>query len=351
MEFPTTSRRKRAKRLTVQADGPDGRVRRVLAGRRAVLDAAVVVGEQDVGHRGERGEARGLPELPAEVAGLDEVRRRTRRSPRRRGQEPGPRHRRPHGDRAPSALRSASTTDLLVPAAHGLGHPGACPSLINLRPPRSTPGVRPATVRRMRVGIFSSAITTGTVDDVVAERRSWVRRIRLVLGLADLQPWRARLSPWPAAGSRDSSSPDRAHLPASSDGDGAAGAHVAGLWRAVVPGYRPLPSDRHRGDVRAVVRQAGAPPAQYLSVLLPLLRGEAVDVDDGHYRVRGALSVAGATPPASRSRHWVPRCARLAGSMTDGTVTWCVGPNTLRDLTVPTLRDAAEAAGRLLRRG
>ena len=37
---------------------------------------------------------------------------------------------------------------------------------------------------------------------------------------------------------------------------------------------------------------------------------------------------------------------RLAGSLTDGTITWCVGPNTLRDLTVPTLRAAADEAGR-----
>ena len=53
----------------------------------------------------------------------------------------------------------------------------------------------------MRVGIFSSAITTGTVDDVVAEARVvgeegfasfWVSQI--------FSHARSRLSPWPAAG-------------------------------------------------------------------------------------------------------------------------------------------------------
>jgi alkanesulfonate monooxygenase SsuD/methylene tetrahydromethanopterin reductase-like flavin-dependent oxidoreductase (luciferase family) len=37
---------------------------------------------------------------------------------------------------------------------------------------------------------------------------------------------------------------------------------------------------------------------------------------------------------------------RLAGTVTDGTVTWMTGIATLRDHIVPTIRSAAEAAGR-----
>ena len=37
---------------------------------------------------------------------------------------------------------------------------------------------------------------------------------------------------------------------------------------------------------------------------------------------------------------------RLCGALTDGTSTWCVGVDTLRNYTVPTLREAAEEAGR-----
>lgn len=37
---------------------------------------------------------------------------------------------------------------------------------------------------------------------------------------------------------------------------------------------------------------------------------------------------------------------RVTGELADGTSTWCVGPNTLRDHIVPTLRQAAADAGR-----
>lgn len=37
---------------------------------------------------------------------------------------------------------------------------------------------------------------------------------------------------------------------------------------------------------------------------------------------------------------------RLAGRRTDGTILWCVGPRTLRTHVVPTINDAADAAGR-----
>ena len=36
----------------------------------------------------------------------------------------------------------------------------------------------------------------------------------------------------------------------------------------------------------------------------------------------------------------------LAGSVGDGTITWMTGPKTLREHTVPRIREAAAAAGR-----
>jgi 5,10-methylenetetrahydromethanopterin reductase len=41
-----------------------------------------------------------------------------------------------------------------------------------------------------------------------------------------------------------------------------------------------------------------------------------------------------------------PRMLELAGSLSDGTVTWMTGPNSLREQIVPTIRAAAERAGR-----
>jgi alkanesulfonate monooxygenase SsuD/methylene tetrahydromethanopterin reductase-like flavin-dependent oxidoreductase (luciferase family) len=37
---------------------------------------------------------------------------------------------------------------------------------------------------------------------------------------------------------------------------------------------------------------------------------------------------------------------KLAAGMTDGTLTWCTGPETLRTLTVPTITEAAKQLGR-----
>ena len=45
-----------------------------------------------------------------------------------------------------------------------------------------------------------------------------------------------------------------------------------------------------------------------------------------------------------------PRMLRLAGSKADGTTTWMTGPRTIRDHIVPTIRAAAEEAGRPLPR-
>lgn len=41
-----------------------------------------------------------------------------------------------------------------------------------------------------------------------------------------------------------------------------------------------------------------------------------------------------------------PQLLKLTGTLADGTITWMTGPNTLRDLTIPTITDAATAAGR-----
>ena len=41
-----------------------------------------------------------------------------------------------------------------------------------------------------------------------------------------------------------------------------------------------------------------------------------------------------------------PRMVEIAGSLTDGTITWMTGPRTLGERIVPGLRKAAEAAGR-----
>jgi F420-dependent oxidoreductase-like protein len=202
----------------------------------------------------------------------------------------------------------------------------------------------------MRIGIFSTSVTTGTVDDVVAEARVvgeegfasfWVSQIfshdaLTVLAVAGREV--------PGLELGTSVVPTFPRHPAvmaqqALTTNAACGGRLClgiGLsHQIVIEGMFGLPFDKPVRHLR-----------EYLSVLLPLLRGEAADFQGETYRVRAALAVAGATPPSVTVAALGPQMLRLAGSMTDGTVTWCVGPNTLRDLTVPALAEAAEAAGR-----
>mgnify|MGYP003344630940 FL=1 len=85
---------------------------------------------------------------------------------------------------------------------------------------------------------------------------------------------------------------------------------------------------------------------EYLSVLMPLLEGQPVKFEGEEYRVQGALAANGSSRPTVVIAALGPQMLRLTGSMADGTSTWCVGPKTLDELTIPTLRQAAADAGR-----
>jgi F420-dependent oxidoreductase-like protein len=95
--------------------------------------------------------------------------------------------------------------------------------------------------------------------------------------------------------------------------------------------------------------QADRPAArmrEYLSVLLPLLRGESVDHQGETITAAGAVRIPGAKPPSVLVAALGPMMLRLAGEVADGTVTWMTGPKTLADHIVPSITKAAEAAGR-----
>jgi F420-dependent oxidoreductase-like protein len=85
---------------------------------------------------------------------------------------------------------------------------------------------------------------------------------------------------------------------------------------------------------------------EYLSVLAPLLREGRADFDGSEYRVHASLAVVGATPCPILLAALAPKMLALAGEVGDGTITWMTGANTLRDHTVPRIREAAERAGR-----
>lgn len=86
---------------------------------------------------------------------------------------------------------------------------------------------------------------------------------------------------------------------------------------------------------------------EYLDVLMPLLRGDAVNYDGEQYRVHGLqLAVPGADPVPTVVAALGPVMLRIAGEFTDGTNTWMVGPKTMENHIVKRLTSAADAAGR-----
>ncbi len=85
---------------------------------------------------------------------------------------------------------------------------------------------------------------------------------------------------------------------------------------------------------------------EYLSVLVPLTRGEPVSFQGEVFRVNAALDVKGAQPMPILLAALGSKMLELAGSMADGTVTWMTGPKTLESHVVPTIIAAAANAGR-----
>jgi F420-dependent oxidoreductase-like protein len=86
---------------------------------------------------------------------------------------------------------------------------------------------------------------------------------------------------------------------------------------------------------------------EYLSILRPLLYGEAVSFQGESFATSGSLTVEcrqGAPPILVAALG--TQMLNVTGRLADGTITWMTGPSTLAEHTVPTLRSAAAAAGR-----
>ncbi|AGB20658.1 F420-dependent oxidoreductase, MSMEG_4879 family [Mycobacterium sp. JS623] len=85
---------------------------------------------------------------------------------------------------------------------------------------------------------------------------------------------------------------------------------------------------------------------EYLDGLLPLLSGQPADAVGETVTTRGSLQIPGAPVPDVYIAALGPQMLKLAGRRTAGTLTWMTGPKTLAEHVSPTLRDAAEEAGR-----
>src|SRR5215208_930673 len=118
----------------------------------------------------------------------------------------------------------------------------------------------------------------------------------------------------------------------------AGGRFILGLGmthQAVTEGMWGIPYDKPVRRMR-----------EYLDALQPLLAGEAVNAVGETVTARGALQIAGAPEPEVYLAALGPQMLKLCGRRTAGTLTWMCGPKTLGDHIGPTLRAAAEEAGR-----
>lgn len=87
---------------------------------------------------------------------------------------------------------------------------------------------------------------------------------------------------------------------------------------------------------------------EYLASLLPMLRGETVNSRGEQVTTNAFLpiTVPGATAPPVLVAALGPAMLKLAGTVTDGTVTWMTGTETIASHVAPTIRAAAEEANR-----
>lgn len=206
----------------------------------------------------------------------------------------------------------------------------------------------------MRLGTMSNAINVGTIDEVVAE-------VRAAVELGAHTFWSSQIF-----------GHDALTVLA------IVGREVPGieLGTAVVPTYprHPMMLAQQALSTQAAINSRGdaglclgiglshqivvesmwglsySKPVrhlkEYLSILMPLLEGKPVKFEGDDYRVQGAVTVGGSSRPSVLVAALGPQMLRVTGALADGTSTWCVGPKTLAELTIPTLRQAAADAGR-----
>jgi 5,10-methylenetetrahydromethanopterin reductase len=118
----------------------------------------------------------------------------------------------------------------------------------------------------------------------------------------------------------------------------AGGRFILGLGlthQAVAEGMWGIPYDKPVRRMR-----------EYLDALQPLLAGQAVNAVGETVTARGALQISGAPEPEVYLAALGPQMLKLCGRRTAGTLTWMCGPKTLGEHIGPTLRAAAEEAGR-----
>ncbi len=85
--------------------------------------------------------------------------------------------------------------------------------------------------------------------------------------------------------------------------------------------------------------------AEYLSILRPLLNGETVTFKGTYYSADAGVHLSDVERVPLLVAALGPKMLKLAGEITDGTVTYLTGLRTLETHIIPRIRSAAEEAG------
>src|SRR5215207_4588242 len=185
------------------------------------------------------------------------------------------------------------------------------------------------TVMTMHIGLFSNKIATGTIADVVAEARSaadgglhtfWVSQVfnldaltalavvgREVPGIemgTAVVPTYPR-HPWVMA---------QQALTTQAALDGRLALGIGLSDQMVIEGMWGISFAKPVLHLR-----------EYLQVLVPLSKGEAVNVEGSTVTARGALTIKDAPPFPVLVAALGTQMLELTGRLADGTITWCVG--------------------------
>jgi F420-dependent oxidoreductase-like protein len=106
----------------------------------------------------------------------------------------------------------------------------------------------------------------------------------------------------------------------------------------------------HRPVVENVMGLSYDKPArfmkEYLSILRPLLSQGRVDFSGEVFKVKGTLRVTNSAPTPVLIAALAPLMLRIAGEMTEGTLTWMAGIDTIARHIAPRITAAASAVGR-----
>jgi 5,10-methylenetetrahydromethanopterin reductase len=202
----------------------------------------------------------------------------------------------------------------------------------------------------MELGIFSTAVNDGTLDDIVAEAATverdgfaafWVPNIfghdaLTVLAVVGTKVPRIELGTAvvPTFLRHPHAMAQQAHTVAAASG----GRFTLGIGlshKIVVENMFGLSYDKPVRHLR-----------EYLSVLMPLSRNEFANFDGEMYKVHAAISAKGSDGFSVVVAALGEQMLRVTAAMADGTLTWCTGPVTLANHIVPSITKAADEFGR-----